>query len=176
MAPEQLHVALNHFCFLGLGFSIIPLLIGIFSRNRPALVAGLLIAALSGWSVVLVTETGEQAYERYEEAPVHAIPLDGDYKPWLEAHEEDAHSLSVVMYAAAIVATLALVLCLVHAGGAYVLSWLVVLLALASLVAGILIASSGGKIRRPDFRAATAPAALTEDLADAVHGGFDLFT
>lgn len=176
MEPEQLHVALNHICFLGLGFAVIPLLIGIFSRSRPALVAGLLMAALSGWSVVLVMDTGEEAYERYEDAPKHGIALDRDYEKWMEAHEENAESLSVVMYITAGVATLALLLCIVHAGGAYVLSWLVVILSLASLGAGIVIASSGGKIRRPDFRAETERISFSEDLADAVHGDFDLFT
>jgi hypothetical protein len=139
-------------------------------------VAGLLMAALSGWSVLLVMETGEEAYERYEDAAKHGIALDRDYEKWMEAHEENAETLSVVMYVTAGVATLGLLLCVVHAGGAYVLSWLVVILSLASLAAGIVIASSGGKIRRPDFRADTQPLSVTEDLADSVHGRLDLFS
>lgn len=174
MSPEHLHLAFNHLPFLGLGLALVPLLIGIFGRSRPALASGLLLAAVCGWSVILVMETGEEAYDRYEHASRHGIALDADVKQWVEAHEQDAESLSFLMYATGAVATIALLLSVVRVGGAFVLGWIVVLLCIASLAAGIVIADSGGKIRRPDFRADTRPASFLEQLPHQPHCGFDI--
>lgn len=132
------------------------------------------MAALCGWSVMLVMETGEEAYERYEHASRYSISIDADAKKWLEAHEKDAESLSFLMYATGAMATIALLLCVVRIGGDFFLSWIVVLLCVASLVAGILIADSGGKIRRPDFRADSRAASFLEQLSHQPHRGFDI--
>lgn len=174
MSPEHIHLALNHLPFLGLGLAVIPILIGILGRNRGALGSGLLLAAVCGWSVVLVMDSGEEAYERYENSSRHGIVLDSEAREWMEVHEEDAESLSFLMYAAAGVASVALVLCITRMSGAFLLSWIAVLLCLASLAAGILIADSGGKIRRVDFRDGSLTWSAGEGSAYAFHGGLDV--
>ncbi|MGC9450161.1 MAG: hypothetical protein ACP5I4_01825 [Oceanipulchritudo sp.] len=180
MSPEHLHLVTNHLPFLGLGLAMIPLVFGLLGRNRAALGSGLLIAFLCGWSVILVMSTGEEAYERYEHAGNYGISLDSGAEKWLETHEEDAHFFQPVFYIAAGTATVALMLCIVGSRMVYPLSWIVFLLCGASLACGILIADSGGKIRRPDFRPGTSTGILMEsspeNLPDALHGRFDVFS
>ena len=151
ITPEHLHLALNHIPFLGAGFALIPLAFGLVTKSRLTVLAGLLIAVVSGWMTPFVMATGEAAYERYEGAIAEF--LDPQVEKFLELHEERAHTWSKVMYANAIISTLCLGLLLWKPGwiaGACLPS---ALLCLASLLLGIWIAESGGLIRRPDFRA-----------------------
>jgi len=150
--PEHLHLALNHLPFLGSGFALIPLAIGFISKNKNAVIAGLLMATLSGWMTPIVMETGESAYERYEEGPIAKF-LDPQAEQFLESHEQRAESWSKVMYASAFISTLCLGLLLWKPTWVRTTSAAAALLCLASLLSGIWIAESGGLIRRPDFRA-----------------------
>lgn len=152
ITPEHLHLALNHLPFLGAGFAIIPLALGFFTNNKGAVMAGLIIAVISGWATPVVMETGERAYERYEEGPIAKF-LDPKAEIFLEIHEHRAEVWSKVMYASAVVATLCLGLLLWKPAWMKMLSAAAALLCLASLASGIWIAESGGLIRRPDFRA-----------------------
>lgn len=149
--PEHLHLALNHLPFLGAAFAIIPLLIGFFFKSRASMIAGLLIAALSGWTTPLVMETGEEAYERYEDGPI-AATLDAGAEYYLEEHEHRAEAWSKVFYAVAIIATIAFILTLWQPAWARIAAIIVAFGCVAALAAGIWIAESGGLIRRPDFR------------------------
>lgn len=154
--PEHLHLALNHLPFLGSGFALIPIILGLFWRSKTALVAGLSLAALAGWATPFVMNTGEAAYERYEEGAVAAF-LDPQAEHYLEEHEHLAEIWSKVMYVSAVVATLGL---LTLAWRERPGRWVAVaslVLCVASLISGIRIAESGGLIRRPDFRV-SAPA------------------
>jgi hypothetical protein len=149
--PEHLHLALNHLPFLGAAFALIPLVIGFIRKSRSAAVSGLLIAVLSGWATPLVMETGEEAYERYEEGPVVRF-LDPEAEAFLEIHEHRAEAWSKAMYASAVVCTLCLVLLLGKPAWLRPVSAVAAVFCLVSLFSGIWIAESGGPIRRPDFR------------------------
>lgn len=151
MSPEKLHLALNHLPLVGLAFALLPLLIGLFAKSKEALISGLLIATLAGWATPLIMETGEEAYERYEDGPPRAY-LDADVEDWLHLHEERAHTWSKLLYATAATASIALLLAFFHLPLSRKLSWLVVLLCLSSVAASVFIADSGGTIRRVDFR------------------------
>jgi hypothetical protein len=150
--PEHLHIALNHLPFLGAGFAMIPLAIGFITKNKNTVIAGLLIAVLSGWVTPIVMETGESAYERYEEGPI-ANFLDPQAERFLEDHEHRAEAWSKVMYASAFVSTICLALLMWRPTWIRSTSATAAALCLASLLSGIWIAESGGLIRRPDFRA-----------------------
>jgi hypothetical protein len=101
ITPEHLHLALNHLPFLGAGFAIIPLAVGFITKNKNAVLAGLLIAVLSGWVTPIVMETGESAYERYEKGPIASF-LDPQAEQFLEIHEHRAEAWSKSMYANAV--------------------------------------------------------------------------
>jgi hypothetical protein len=151
LTPERLHLVLNHLPFLGPGFALIPLLAGLIAKSRPALIAGLVIASLSGWSAGLVMGTGEEAYERYLEHPERHF-LDPGADKALVDHEERAHGWSKVMYGSALICTLALGAVIWRPKHAAWSSAVAAAACLASLGSGIWISESGGKIRRPDFR------------------------
>lgn len=154
MTPEHLHLALNHLPFLGAAFAIIPLLYGLVSKSRPALLAGLTIGAIAGWATPFVMATGEAAYERYEEGPIAKF-LDPGAEHYLEIHEERAHAWSKVMYASALVATLGLFAAAYRERWATPSAIAALIFSVASVLSGVWIAESGGKIRRPDFRSGT---------------------
>ena len=151
MNAEHLHLALNHIPFLGSAFALIPILIGILKKNKITMMSGLLLAALAGWMTPLVMETGEDAYERYEHGPVEAF-LDPDFEDYLEIHEERAEFWSKILYASAVISTIALItLFRCEKYGRY-MAMASAVLCLFAFAAGVWISLSGGKIRRPDFR------------------------
>ncbi len=149
--PEHLHVALNHLPFLGAGFALIPLVMGIFAQNRMTVLAGLEIASLSGWVTPFVMGTGEEAAERYEHS-VAVRNLDPQAERFIEEHEHRAETWSKLMYASALVSTISLGLVLLRPQQIRTPASIAALFCVAALVSGIFIAESGGLIRRPDFR------------------------
>ena len=115
--------------------------------------AGLLMVAASGWMTPLVMETGESAYERYEKGPIASL-LDARAETALEQHEHRAEAWAPVLYAGAIISTIALALIFLKERWKRFLAFVCAAFCTASLLAGIWIADSGGLIRRPDFRSA----------------------
>lgn len=154
MTPEHIHLALNHFPFLGAGLALVPLLVGFVAGHRTTVVAGLLLAALCGWTVPLVMETGEEAYERYNKGPVAGY-LDPTADAALEIHEHRAEDWAVALYASAAVSTLCLGIVLWRPKKVRLVALVASVFCAAALGSGIWIAESGGAIRRPDFRAAS---------------------
>jgi len=170
--PEQLHVALNHLPFLGAGFALIPLAIGFVAKSRNTVLAGLLVAVLSGWITPVVMSTGEAAYERYEDGPI-ARYLDPQAEVFLEVHEHRAEAWSKLMYASAVMSTICLALLLWKPSWIRGLSAAAAAFCCASLLSGIWIAESGGLIRRPDFRAAPTDASIKPDQVNPRGDGDD---
>jgi hypothetical protein len=151
ITSEHLHLALNHLPFLGAAFAIIPLLIGLFKHQRTTVFAGLIIAIISGWATPFVMNTGESAYERYEEGPI-ASYLDPQAEEYLEVHEHRAEAWSKVMYASAVICSLGIIVLIWRPRVIVPVASLAALSCVASLGSGIWIAESGSTIRRPDFR------------------------
>ncbi len=174
MTPEHLHAALCHVPIIGLACAAVPLAVGLLGRSRAALVSGLLLAALSGWTVPLVLRSGEDARARYAHAERHGIRLDGEAGQAIEAHARAAEARSLQVYLTALAATLALVLAVARMRGVLVLSWAVLLLCLWSVAAGLAVADTGRAIRRPDFRAELCPRSAGEHPPQAFHRGLDI--
>lgn len=161
MNPEKLHLALNHFVLLLPLAALIPLLIGLLVRSRACMMSGLCIALLGSLLTGLVMETGEEAYERYEDGAVAAY-LDAGAHDAMEHHEDLAHTWSKVLYILAGGSFLALLIGCLKPCWLPMATGLVLLLCLASIAASLRIADSGGKIRRPDFRADNVPSSEAE--------------
>jgi hypothetical protein len=168
MTPEHLHLALNHIPVIGLGCALVPLLIGLYHNQRATLVSGLLLAAASGWMTPLVMETGEEAYERYERGPVASL-LDAGADEAMEIHEERAELWSVAMYVAAAVASFGLLVAWLRPSWLFGVGCLAVVACIAGNLAGIWVAESGGKIRRPDFRASAPELSAREEGHEREH-------
>lgn len=151
MTAEHLHLAINHIPFLGSAFAFIPILLGILTKNRVTMMSGLLLAAVAGWMTPLVMESGEEAYERYEDGPVKPY-LDANAEHFLEEHEETAETWSKVFYVSAVISTIALLILFRSEKYGRYFAMAAAVLCLASLLAGIWISQTGGRIRRPDFR------------------------
>jgi hypothetical protein len=151
ITPEHLHLALNHLPFLGAGFALLPLLMGLFWRQRLTVMAGLILAVVTGWMTPLVMVTGEEAYERYEDGPVAQF-LDPQAESFLEVHEHRAEAWSKLLYLSAVVPTLGLGVVIWKPTYLRGVAGVSALFCAAALFAGIWIAESGGSIRRPDFR------------------------
>jgi hypothetical protein len=169
MSAEHLHLMIVHIPVVGLACAIIPLLVGLLSRTYAAVIAGLMIAFVCGWSIFLVNQTGQQAEDRFESAVHNQIVIDQEAFHWIEVHRKDAETFSRVSYATAGVATLGLLLCVARSKWAYPIAWIVFLLCVASLVAGLMISDTGYKIRRQDFRAQMEWISPAEGVADTIH-------
>lgn len=156
MTPEKLHLALNHFVFLLPLAALIPLTVGLFAKSRVTILSGIGIALLGSLMTGVVMGTGEEAYERYEDGPV-ASYLDAEALPALENHERIAHNWAKIMYLLAAVSLGAIVIGFLKKAWLPYTATAVIVLSIASIVAGIAIADSGGKIRRPDFRSSNPP-------------------
>ncbi len=151
MTPEKLHLALNHLTFLLPLAALAPLLLGIYTGSRPAMLSGLLLAAAAGAVTGPVMGSGEEAYERYEDGPVVRF-LDPGAENALERHEERAHTWSKLMYGLGAVAAVSIVVAWVWPRRLPQAAWVTVALCIATFGTGIYVADAGGEIRRPDFR------------------------
>jgi hypothetical protein len=157
MTPEHLHLVLNHLPVLGSAFALVPILVGLILGNRATLLTGLALAAVAGWMTPVVMNTGEAAHERYESGLARRF-LDAKAGDFIEIHEERAEKGSIILYASAVVATLALILAIGQWPCWRIAGIAAALLCAGSIGAGVWIADTGGKIRRPDFRLAPVPA------------------
>lgn len=151
VTPEKLHLALNHFVFLLPLAALLPLIVGLATRSRAALLSGAGIALLGSLMTGVVMGTGEEAYERYKEGPIAGY-LDSGAPEELEHHEELAHDLSKVLYLLAVVSFTTLAIGFFKRAWLRPASFALLGLCIVSVVVGVAIADSGGKIRRPDFR------------------------
>ena len=151
MTPEHLHLALNHLPFVGAACAALPIAAGLIWNKKSVLVVGLVLATVTGWITPLVMETGEQAYERYKDGPIRTF-LDPAAETFLEIHEHRAEDWAFVLYISAASATIALAATVWNYRVGRWISVFSLTACLAAVTAGVWIAESGGKIRRPDFR------------------------
>lgn len=150
--PEYVHVALNHFPLVGLFVAALALAAALVSRNRPATLIGLGLLALMALSAWPVYSYGEAGYDR-------VLSMSDDAgQAFLKYHEHLAERWVFLYYVTAAVATLSFVVAWKWPRLLNVTSILCLLLALASLTAGIFIAHAGGEIRHREFRSTPPPA------------------
>lgn len=155
--PAYLHVLLNHLPLIGLAVAGTMLLASLALRNRPAVVLGLALVGLLAGSVWPVVESGEASYTRVRE-------LADDYgKVQLKQHMLIAERWSNLYYATVAACVAGIIAAWKWPRGLYGLAMLAAMLAMASLVAGAVIAEAGGKIRHPEFRTGPPPEGSHDD-------------
>ncbi len=145
------HVLINHLPIIGTAMGLLAVLIGLFLRNRAALIPGLVVVLIAGASAVPVYLTGGKAYR-----PIMKI-ADAEGQDWLNEHTDRADQATWVFYGMALVALAALVVPAKWPKSTRPLGVATVLAALAGLGAAAYIAKPGGMIRHAEFRAGQAP-------------------
>jgi hypothetical protein len=149
--PEYVHVLLNHLPVVGLFIGLLNLIAAlVFNKPAAIFIALSLIAfcALSLWPVVYF---GEAGYDR-----VYSI-ADRVGDAYLKQHKQFAEDWSWLFYV-----TGGCALCVIGVGYKKpnllrFLSGIVIILSIACLFAGGVIAESGGRIRHQEFRSGTPP-------------------
>jgi hypothetical protein len=144
--PEYVHVLLNHFPIVGLAVALMALGIGAISKNSTAIIGSLLPVALTAISVWPVIESGESAFNS-----IRSIS-DPDGVTALKRHMLLADRWSLLYYVTAAAAALGALLVWRRPKSARLAVAVVILLGVASLVAGVNIAKLGGQVRHPEFR------------------------
>jgi peptidoglycan/LPS O-acetylase OafA/YrhL len=156
--PEHLHVALNHVALIGFAVAIIPLLVALFRKDRGALLSALLIVLLCGFSIPVVSETGDGAAERLITGEA-GVQLDSAAGMFLHEHEERADVAATAVYITMGLAAAGLLVMRIKPQHQYKLAALVLIGCVVCTALLVWTAEAGGQIRHPEFRppAATAP-------------------
>jgi hypothetical protein len=155
--PAHLHLALNHVPIIGLSVAALPLLIGILFKSRGALASGLLAVVLCVGTLPAIMETGEAAQESFVDGSIEP-GMDQAGKAAFREHSGRAKFTAPVVYAAGLLALIALLTLIKFPREAGIIGWAVFIGILLSVGLSVWTAEAGGRIRHPEFRhAASAP-------------------
>ncbi len=149
--PEYVHAAINHLPLIGLLVAMLALIPALIFRKRESVLIGLALITVLSLSVFPVAHFGEEGFDRV------LSMADEDGQAFLRYHERLAERWEWLYYVTAGIAALG-----------FGLSWkwpriltpasaLSLILAAASLAAGIVIAQAGGEIRHREFRRGPPP-------------------
>ncbi len=155
--PEYIHAAINHFPLIGVLVAMIALLLTLLARLRLGTVLCLALLAVLALSVWPVTYFGEAGYDRV------LSMSDDPGQAFLRYHMHLADRWVFLYYVTAGVAALGVGLSWKWPNTLLPLSILSLVLAAASLTAGIYIAQAGGEIRHREFRTGPPPVVPADD-------------
>jgi hypothetical protein len=148
--PEYLHALLCHFPLVGLAVAVAVLGWALVAEDRIAVLIGLAMVAITAGLAWPVIETGEAAFDRLQ------ATLDTETTALVKTHMITAEPWTALYYLTAVAAVLAALWAWKRPQRFWAPSVVVVALAVLSLVAGLAIAKSGGRVRHPEFRASPA--------------------
>ena len=154
--PAHLHLALNHVPIIGLAVACLPVLVGILFHSRGALVSGLLAVLLCAGTTPVIMETGEAAREAFVDGSVQPAPDDAGNAAFHQ-HAGRARATAPVVYAAGILALVALLAVIRYPRQAAWIGGAVLAGCLLSIALSVWTAEAGGRIRHEEFRASLAP-------------------
>jgi hypothetical protein len=150
--PEFIHAAINHLPLVGVMVAALAVAATLLLKSPPALRANLALLGLLSFTVLPVAHYGEEGYDRV------LSMADEAGQGFLRQHAKLADRWAFLFYLTTLAAA---------AGTAASFKWPRVLrpcaiaalvLAAASLVAGMAIAHTGGEIRHREFRTSPPPA------------------
>jgi hypothetical protein len=154
--PEYVHAAINHFPLIGLLVAMLALAIGLVTKSRPVIFTGLGLVAVLSLSIWPVFSFGEAGYDRV----LSMADETGD--AFLKYHAELAHRWAFLYYVTAGVAAVGFGLSWKWPRALMPASIAALVLGIAGLSAGIVIAHAGGEIRHREFRSGPPPAVRNE--------------
>ena len=164
MNDAHLHLLVNHFPIIGTIFGLGILITGIILKNNVIKNVAYVLFIISAIFAAVSMATGEGAEEIAENLPSVTDQL-------IHEHEEMAEKLALVLYGLGAVSLLGLFLNFRKHTLANLISYLVVIIAVAGVVLGKLAGTTGGEIRHTEIRSASSEAVKTtsdaaEDLND----------
>jgi hypothetical protein len=151
--PEYVHVTLNHFPLIGLTVGVLALTAALATRNRTAILIGLALVGLLALSAWPVSEYGEAGFDRV------LSMADENGQAFLKQHARLAQRWIFLYYLTAAVAAAGFGLAWKWPRSLSASALISLVLATASLVAGLFIARAGGEVRHREFRTSPPPAA-----------------
>lgn len=149
--PAHLHLALNHVPIIGLSVATLPVLAGILFHSRAALASGLLAVMLCACAMPAIMETGEAAREAFVDGSAQP-PLDDAGNDAFYQHAGRARIAAPLVYAAGILALVALLVMIRFPRQAAWIGWAVLFGCLLSIILSAWTAEAGGRIRHEEFR------------------------
>ena len=156
LSPEYLHVLINHLPIEGLLMGIIGLVLSLIFNNKGAKLVSLTLILISSLSVMPISYTGEQAYERIE------TRLDEAGEHYLEEHEERAEKAEPALYVTAVLALLTMLTVAKAPKFAKIATNTTLIASCIAFGMCGWAAQAGGKIAHEEFREATDSATSAE--------------
>lgn len=145
MNPAHLHLMLNHVPLVGIGFTILLMVIALYRKNQELINISLVFIILVSLWAIPAYLTGEPAEELVENMP-------GISGTNLEEHEHFAENAFIVVEITGVIALLALIARKFYPGIGRVLT---ILSFIALVISGGMIswtANLGGRINHPEIR------------------------
>jgi len=150
--PDYLHVLLSHFPVVGLGLALVVLCVGLIMEDRALTLMGLVMQCVLSATTVFVIKSGESALEHLKGN------VDAETTALVEVHARMGETWGALYYITAIASLAAVVVAWKWPKRLWLPSVVAAGFTMISLIVGINIAHSGGKVRHPEFRTAPAPA------------------
>ncbi len=154
--PAYLHVVLNHAPVFLLLAALVPILIGVITRSRASLNAGLLLVVIAAGTTGVVMWSGEEAEELVEHGDLAEF-VDSPGEAWMHTHGDRADLTAKVVYVTGGFAVLCLLLSFGSDKVRAVFGLLCVLGVLTSAWFLGWTAQAGGQVMHAEFRDAERP-------------------
>ncbi len=164
MNPAHLHLILNHIPLIGMGFTLLLLIIAFVRKSGELLNIALIFTVLVALFAIPVYLTGEPAEELVEDLP-------GISESIMEEHEESAEISFILAEITGAVALISLIVLAYSYNYGRKLAILTLMLLIVSGGLMVWTANLGGKIHHPEIRSNTtgtaSPDTMSNDREDA---------
>lgn len=150
-SDAHLHVMTNHLPLIGTAAAVLAILVGILFQQRAIVRTGLFLIVVFTAFTGLVMGTGEEAALNFEEGVITAN-VDAETLYWVQQHDDAAHFTGKIYYGLLVLAALGLIQSAFKKEWTNKIGLIILAVALIALGLSVDVASTGGKIRHPEFR------------------------
>lgn len=152
MNPEHIHLLINHVPIHGLALATLFLFLALIFKKKSCTIFACVGVLLTSLSIPFVMGSGESAFERYKHTQEIRDHISDAGLQYAHLHYEHAETGAKLTYLLILLSAATLLSLKFKPDWFTKLSWVTLFVAILALLANAWIASSGGKIRRPDFQ------------------------
>ena len=145
MNDAHLHMVFNHFPIIGTIFGLGILITGIVTKNKSIQNVSYVLFIIAAITAFISMSTGEGAEELVQDMPSVG-------KKIIHEHEEIAEKLALVLYLLGAVSILGLYTNSKNHSKAKLVSFVVTVIAIAGVILGKFVGTSGGEVRHTEIR------------------------